>query len=268
MSNQILPGKRVLITHADAFMGPVLRDVFASHGATVIPNTDSLMSADAPAAVVAGAGRVDILVVNLAMPAPNTAATEVSDDEWNDTFAALVHPLPRLFRAVLPAMVERRSGKILVMGSASALRGMKRSSTYSAARGAQLAYVQGVGVEGGPHNGQGNAVAQQDERESQQDDDTGDDLLEEVHAARQAGAPEQERHDEFGEEQNNQHAEPPLAHPARAGDCVFALWRGAIIAIRVVCLSHISLYLLRRIGKEKARGLPRAFAFVSLSPLS
>lgn len=160
MSNHILPGKRVLITHADAFMGPVLCEVFASHGATVIPSTDPLMSADAPAAIVAEAGHVDILVANLAIPAPTTAATEVSDEEWNDTFAALVHPLPRLFRAVLPAMIERRSGKILVMGSASALRGMKRASTYSAARGAQLAYVQAVGVEVAPHNVQVNAIAQ------------------------------------------------------------------------------------------------------------
>jgi 2-keto-3-deoxy-L-fuconate dehydrogenase len=160
MSNQILPGKRVLITHADAFMGPVLCEVFAGHGATVIRSTDPFLSADAPAAVIAEAGHVDILVANLAMPAPSTAATEVSDPEWNDTFAALVHPLPRLFRAVLPAMIERRSGKILVMGSASALRGIKRSSTYSAARGAQLAYVQAVGVEVAPHNVQVNAIAQ------------------------------------------------------------------------------------------------------------
>ena len=35
-------------------------------------------------------------------------------------------------------MIERRAGKILVMGSASALRGMKRASTYSAGRGAHL----------------------------------------------------------------------------------------------------------------------------------
>ena len=160
MSNQILLGKRVLITHADAFMGPVLCEVFASHGATVIPSTDPLRSADAVGAVVAAAGHVDILVANLAMPAPTTAATEVTDEEWNDTFAALVHPLPRLFRAVLPAMIERRAGKILVMGSASALRGMKRTSTYSAARGAQLAYVQSVGVEVAPHNVQVNAIAQ------------------------------------------------------------------------------------------------------------
>lgn len=160
MSNQILPGKRVLVTHADAFMGPVLCEVFANHGATVIPSTNPLTCAEAPAAIVAAAGHVDILVANLAVPAPTTAATEVSDEEWNDTFAALVHPLPRLFRAVLPAMIERRSGKILVMGSASALRGMKRTSTYSAARGAQLAYVQAVGVEVAPHNVQVNAIAQ------------------------------------------------------------------------------------------------------------
>ena len=57
-------------------------------------------------------------------------------------------------------MIARRAGKILVMGSASALRGMKRASTYSAARGAQLAYVQALGVEVAPHNVQVNAIAQ------------------------------------------------------------------------------------------------------------
>lgn len=160
MSNQSLLGKRVLITQANLFMGPVLCEVFARHGATVIANSDLLVSPDAPAAVVAQAGPIDVLVANLAMPAPTTAATEVSEDEWRDTFAALVDPLPRLFRAVLPAMIARRAGKILVMGSASALRGMKRTSTYSAARGAQLAYVQAVGVEVAPHNVQVNAIAQ------------------------------------------------------------------------------------------------------------
>jgi 2-keto-3-deoxy-L-fuconate dehydrogenase len=160
MSNQILLGKRVLVTQADMFMGPVLCAVFAKHGASVIASTDPLLSADAPSAVVTEAGQVDVLIANLAIPAPTTAAVEVSEAEWNDTFAALVHPLSRLFRAVLPPMIERRAGKILVMGSASALRGMKRASTYSAARGAQLAYVQAVGVEVAAHNVQVNAIAQ------------------------------------------------------------------------------------------------------------
>jgi 2-keto-3-deoxy-L-fuconate dehydrogenase len=57
-------------------------------------------------------------------------------------------------------MIERGGGKVLVIGSASALRGMRRASTYSAARGAQLAYVQAVGVELAQHDIQVNAIAQ------------------------------------------------------------------------------------------------------------
>ncbi len=57
-------------------------------------------------------------------------------------------------------MKQRGGGRIVVMGSASALRGMKRASTYSAARGAQLAYVQAAGVELAPDNIHLNAIAQ------------------------------------------------------------------------------------------------------------
>lgn len=160
MSNQVLLGKRILITQADVFMGPVLCEVLARHGAEVVADTDSLRHPEAPAAIVSRSGPIDVLLANLAIAAPTSAATEASDAEWADTFAALVNPLPRLFRAVLPDMIARRSGKILVMGSASALRGIKRTSTYSAARGAQLAYVQSVGVEVAPHNIQVNAIAQ------------------------------------------------------------------------------------------------------------
>ncbi|MFU2487348.1 SDR family oxidoreductase [Thauera sp. WH-1] len=155
-----LSGRRVLITQADAFMGPVLCEVFAEQGAQVIASTDPLVAPEAAERIVRAAGQFDVLVANLALGAPTTPAVEVSDDEWRDVFAALVAPLPRLVRAAAPAMIARRAGKILLMGSASALRGMKRASTYSAARGAQLAYVQAIGVELAPHNVQVNAVAQ------------------------------------------------------------------------------------------------------------
>jgi 2-keto-3-deoxy-L-fuconate dehydrogenase len=160
MSHPRLDGQRVLVTHADAFMGPMLCEVLAEHGATVLADTDPLRDPLAPTAIVGAAGRIDVLVANLGIPAPTTRATDATDDEWRDVFAALVDPLPRLVRAVLPQMIERRAGKIVVMGSASALRGMKRTSTYSAARGAQLAYVQSVGVEVAPHQVQVNAIAQ------------------------------------------------------------------------------------------------------------
>lgn len=155
-----LTGKRVLITQAAEFMGPALCEVFAEQGAEVVASAADLAGAGAAADVVAEAGRIDVLVANLAMTAPATAAVDVTDEEWRSVFAALVDPLPRLIRAATPAMVARRSGKVLVVGSASALRGMKRTSTYSAARGTQLAYVQAVGVELAPHNVQVNAIAQ------------------------------------------------------------------------------------------------------------
>lgn len=160
MTDTSLADKRVLITQADAFMGPALCEAFAARGATVIASTDSLVDPAAPLAIVEAAGRVDVLVANLAIPAPTTPALEVDEDEWRAVFAALVDPLPRLCRAVLPQMVARGAGKIVVMGSASALRGMKRASTYSAARGAQLAYVQALGVEMAPQRVQVNAIAQ------------------------------------------------------------------------------------------------------------
>lgn len=158
--SELLSGKRILITQADQFMGPMLCEVLRAKGATVIADDSDLSMAGVAEKVVADSGRIDVLVANLSIPAPSTPAAQVSEEEWQAVFAALVSPLPRLCAAVLPQMVERRAGKILLMGSASALRGMKRASTYSAARGAQLAYIQAVGVEMAEHNIQINAIAQ------------------------------------------------------------------------------------------------------------
>jgi 2-keto-3-deoxy-L-fuconate dehydrogenase len=155
-----LAGKRVLLTQSEDFMGPVLREVFAEAGATVIADPRPLDDPELPASIVRAAGHVDVLLAHLALPAPRTAATDATDDEWRHVFAHLVDPLPRLVRAVLPQMIARRSGKVLLLGSAAALRGQKRASTYSAARGAQLAYVQTVGVEVAAHDVQVNAIAQ------------------------------------------------------------------------------------------------------------
>jgi NAD(P)-dependent dehydrogenase (short-subunit alcohol dehydrogenase family) len=155
-----LQGRRVMITQSDEFMGPVLARAFADHGAVVIADPSSLADPAAAEAAVRRAGRVDVLIANLAVPAPSTPATAVTDDEWRHVFSHLVDPLPRLARALLPAMIERRAGKVVVMGSATALRGQKRTSTYAAARGAQLSWVRAVGVEVAPHNVQVNLIAQ------------------------------------------------------------------------------------------------------------
>lgn len=155
-----LVGKRVLITQATEFMGPILCDVFSEQGAHVVRSAVPLSALEAVGVVIEQAGPVDVLVANLSFLAPTTPAIEVDETEWREVFAALVDPLPRLVKAVVPGMISRGAGKILVIGSASALRGMKRASTYSAARGAQLAYVQAVGTELAAQKIQVNAIAQ------------------------------------------------------------------------------------------------------------
>ncbi len=155
-----LSGKTILVTQADDFMGPALCEELARCGARVIADRRTPTAPDDAQRLVDEAGPIDALVANLALPAPSTPITGIGEDEWRRVFEVMVDPLPRLLRAVVPGMKARGGGKVVVMGSASALRGMKRSASYSAARGAQLAFVQAAGVELAPDNIQVNAVAQ------------------------------------------------------------------------------------------------------------
>lgn len=155
-----LQGKRILITQSEDFMGPALCKALSSLGADVLADARVPRGPGDPQAIVDAAGPIDVLILNLALPAPSTWVTEIEDEEWRRIFEVIVDPLPRFLKAVVPGMKERGGGKVIVMGSASALRGSKRLATYSSARGAQLAFVQSVGVELAPMNIRVNAVAQ------------------------------------------------------------------------------------------------------------
>ena len=158
---QRLAGKRALVTSADDFMGTPTVEVFTEEGAEVIADTSDLSQPGAAEALVDRTGHIDILVVNQAAPTfGGIATTELSDHDFATCFDVMVHPLHRLTRSVLPQMLERQAGKIVVYGSASALKGMKTLAAYSAARAAQVGYVQSVGVEVAPANVQVNLIAQ------------------------------------------------------------------------------------------------------------
>jgi 2-keto-3-deoxy-L-fuconate dehydrogenase len=155
-----LNGTRVVITSAGYFMGPHLVEAFAREGADVIPDHRDLTHNKAADNLINEVGEFDVLIVNLASERPNVSATEISNHQITTLFEEMVYPLMRIGRAALPQMIARRSGKIIVMGSASALKGFPNSSAYAAARGAQLSWVRSTGVEVAPHNVQVNAIAQ------------------------------------------------------------------------------------------------------------
>jgi 2-keto-3-deoxy-L-fuconate dehydrogenase len=147
MGGRRLEGRRVVVTDAEEFMGPDIVALFREEGAEVIADTRDLTAPSAAADLIREAGRVDVLVANLAVKLSNGLVQDIGDDEMDLMLDRLVRPLHRLTRAVLPQMTERRAGKIVVVGSASALRGSPRRSAYAAARGAQHAYVRAVGNE-------------------------------------------------------------------------------------------------------------------------
>ncbi len=156
-----MTGKRILITRSQDYMGPACVEMFSKEGGEVIADESDLNTEAACRKVIDEAGHIDVLIVNLA--APNhygVLVTDLDEEDWLQTFELLVHPLQRLVKHALPPMIERRKGKIIVVGSATPLRPMGRLCAYSAARGAQISYVKSVGVEVARHNVQVNLIAQ------------------------------------------------------------------------------------------------------------
>ncbi len=153
-------GKRVVVTQISAFMGKDLVELLGAEGASLVADDRDLKIPGAAEGLIAEAGHVDVLIANLAAEQPRTSVLGTDDATFRAMYEAMVYPLHRLVRAVLPQMIERRRGKIVVIGSASGLKGMANYCAYGSARGAQLAYVQDVGTEVAPHNVQVNAIAQ------------------------------------------------------------------------------------------------------------
>ena len=158
---QRLKGKRVLVTQAQDYMGPDTIALFSEHGAEIIADNRDLTEHGAAQALVEETGHVDILIANLAADAGRpTFAQDNNDSHWEAMFEIMVHPLHRLCRAVLPQMYARRSGKVVVFGSATGLNALERFSAYATARTAQVGYVRTVGLEAARHNVQINLIAQ------------------------------------------------------------------------------------------------------------
>jgi 2-keto-3-deoxy-L-fuconate dehydrogenase len=160
-----LEGRRVLLTQADRYLGPPVAELFRSEGAAVIADETDLAGPEDAEALVAATGRIDVLVANFAgprevMPVTNmlVEATGFTDEAFQGYLDAFVWPMLRIVRATLPQMFERRSGKIVAITSSTPIRAIPGLSIYSAARGAQNAFLQVVGAEAAPYNVQVNAL--------------------------------------------------------------------------------------------------------------
>jgi 3-oxoacyl-[acyl-carrier protein] reductase len=116
----------------------------------VAPQADLVVDITDPAAVATAIhtiGAVDILINSAGIVGPNRPLWEVSDAEWNATFAVNVNGTFHLCRAVVPGMRERRWGRIVNFSSIAGKEGNANQAAYSASKAAIIGLTKSLGKE-------------------------------------------------------------------------------------------------------------------------
>jgi SDR family mycofactocin-dependent oxidoreductase len=121
---------------------------------------DVRSSAQLEAAVADGVavlGPIDVLVINAGVWALGTL-WELTEDQWQDMIDVDLTGVWRTLKAVLPAMVERRSGAVVITSSVNGMEAGAGMAHYVAAKHGVLGLMRNAAVELGPYNIRCNAV--------------------------------------------------------------------------------------------------------------
>ncbi|MCO5316564.1 MAG: SDR family NAD(P)-dependent oxidoreductase [Solirubrobacterales bacterium] len=150
-----IAGKRVLLTGATGGLGRTIAANLAETGSELLLSARStaaledlavslpgerhlvlpgdLSEPDAAAALAAAAGEVDVLVANAALPATGRL-TDLSSEQVARMLRVNLEAPILLAQELVPGMLERGRGKIVLIGSLSGKAGSPRSSVYNATK--------------------------------------------------------------------------------------------------------------------------------------
>ena len=104
-------------------------------------------------------GRIDILVNNAGRTTTPTPFVDTPEKNWEIVFNLNIYGVFYCTKAVLPQMIERKSGKIINITSGAGISGMPRCVHYGASKAAIIAFTKGLSKEVIGHGINVNAVA-------------------------------------------------------------------------------------------------------------
>jgi NAD(P)-dependent dehydrogenase (short-subunit alcohol dehydrogenase family) len=180
-----LEGRKALVTGASKGIGAEICRVYADAGADVVAVARDgeglaetkaavetqgrrclvveadLATADGPGTAARTAldawGTIDILV-NDAGVARTAPALELSLEDWETTMAVNVRAPFLLARALAPAMIAQRWGKIVNISSQTGVIALEDHAAYATSKGALNALTKSLMAEWARHNVQVNAI--------------------------------------------------------------------------------------------------------------
>ena len=92
-------------------------------------------------------GRIDILVNNAGCTTTPTPFVETPEKNWEIVINLNIYGVFHCTKAVLPQMIERKSGKIINIASGAGISGMPRCVHYGATKAAIIAFTKGLSKE-------------------------------------------------------------------------------------------------------------------------
>jgi NAD(P)-dependent dehydrogenase (short-subunit alcohol dehydrogenase family) len=102
---------------------------------------------------------VQVLICAAAVQGPVGSFAETSPKSWSDVLHTNLIGVMNSCRAVLPHMIERRSGKIIVLACGGVSTGRPNFSVYAAAKAGLARFVESVAQEVVEHNVQINCLS-------------------------------------------------------------------------------------------------------------
>ena len=145
--NLVLVARRVTVLEALA------EGLRTRHGVSVVVCTADAAAADAADRIVAAAAGLDVgLVIMNAAAAPVGAFTDTAVGDVVRAIDVNCRTPIAVLSAVLPTMVARKRGGVVLMSSMAGMQGSPRLATYSATKAFLIAFGEALWAEMKPHN--------------------------------------------------------------------------------------------------------------------